>query len=218
LREVNVGLTQAILASVTESAARAGVVILSSAAVYGPAAPTPTREDVLLAPTSDYAASKVEAEAVARRFARAGVLVSIARPFNVIGPGEPPGSVVDVIASQVLAVPRGSRTTVRLRECRSVRDYVDVDDVAAALLTIAKRGQPGKAYNICSGVGVSVAELVHRAGRAWCRQITIATTQPDEPASISIGSRDRIATLGWAPMWTLDETLARMEVPSRSSE
>jgi nucleoside-diphosphate-sugar epimerase len=215
----NVLLTRRLLESVSESSALAGVVILSSAAVYGPAAPTPTSEESPLAPAGDYAASKVEAESVARHFARvAGLRVSIARPFNVVGRGEPPGSVVEVIASQVLAAPRGSRTTVRLRECRSIRDYVDVDDVASALLTLARRGEPGEAYNVCSGIGVSVAELVDRAARAWCRQVAIATTQPDAPATISIGVWDRIATLGWAPMRTLDETLARMGDLAGSSD
>lgn len=211
LHEANVALVKRLLESVSESSALAGVVIISSAAIYGPAAPTPTSEESPFAPVNDYAVSKVKAESLARDFARAaGLQVSIARPFNAFGCGEPPGSVVSVIVSQILAAPRGTRATVRLRECRSVRDFVDVDDIASALLTIAQYGEPGEAYNVCTGIGVSVAELVDRAARAWRRQVAIETTQPDWPATVSIGLRDRIGTLGWTPRRTLEETLALM--------
>lgn len=211
LRHANVALVRGLLESVSNSSPRAGVVVLSSAAVYGPGAPIPTSEEVPPAPVGDYATSKVEAESVARSFAAAfGLRVSIARPFNVLGVGEPAGSVVDVIASQILATPSGARATVRLRECRSIRDYVDVDDVADALLTLAERGEAGVAYNVCTGLGVSVAELVNLAARAWGRQVDIVVTRPEAPVTVSIGAPNRIAALGWAPTKTLAVTLANI--------
>src|SRR5207253_7925419 len=41
-----------------------------------------------------------------------------------------------------------------------VRDFSDVRDVAAAYVALLERGQSGEVYNLCSGTGCSIAEVV----------------------------------------------------------
>ena len=211
LYEANVCLVARLLEAVEAARPDASVVVLSSAAVYGPDAPTPTDESSPLDPQTEYGISKVMAETLARAYAAGhGVRTSIARPFNVLGPGEPAGSVVSAIADQLLAGPAGTTVPVSLREVVSVRDFVDVEDAADALLTLGERGAAGEAYNVCSGAGTTVAELLEMATLAWDRTADLTLREPDAAGSVSIGSCDKLRRLGWAPRRTLVDTLSRM--------
>ncbi len=207
LRDANVGLSSRLLKAVSRGCPEARVVLLSSAAVYGASPPIPTHEDAPLLPASEYGASKLLTERVGRAYAARGVRTIMARPFNVIGPGEPPGSVVARLAIQALAVPRGGTAHVFLRNAASVRDFVDVDDVARALVVLSSRGAAGTAYNVCSGQGVSIGELVDRASRVWQRRIELSVEDPGAVATVSIGDPSALAALGWRPKRPLEESL-----------
>jgi GDP-4-dehydro-6-deoxy-D-mannose reductase len=208
LQEANVGLTAQVLTAVRDVCPSAHVVLLSSAAVYGPDAPVPTGENAPLKPQGEYGVSKLTAERLGWCFVAEGLQVVVARPFNIVGPGEPAGSVVGTLAAQVLPVPEGWTAPVVLREAASVRDFIDADDVADALVLLASRGLTGAAYNVCSGHGVSVAELVARAAEVWGRRIELRVEDPHGVGTVSIGASSRLAALGWRPRRTLDDSLA----------
>lgn len=197
LYEANVALVWRLLEAVAATAPRAGVVVVSTAGVYGPTPVVPTTEDEPLDPVTHYAWSKVLAEQVARAFAQTeGMRVSIARPFNLLGRGEPKGSVVSDVIEQIEA----GAEVIRVRETTSVRDFIDVDDAARALLLLAERGEPGEAYNVCSGVGVSVAELMGVLLWAWSSHAGVEATDLCAGASVSIGDNRRMRRLGWVPL------------------
>ena len=137
------------------------VVHLSTAAVYGRDPGSDVAEDSPTDAVGHYARSKLMGDMVCHTFAQSdGVDVVIARPFNVLGPGEPVGSIVSDLATQVLAVPPGATAQASLRETASTRDFLDVRDVADALLVLAEKGTSGEAYNVCSGAATSVSDLV----------------------------------------------------------
>lgn len=209
--DANVGLTARLLEAVAGACPGAGVVLLSSAAVYGPLAGIPTTESAPVDPRSHYAASKVMTELLAKVFAqRSGLRCSVARPFNVFGPGEPTGSVVSDLQRQILAEPLGSVARVTLREVVSVRDFVDVDDVADALLDLAERGEGGEVYNIASGIGTSIARLAETAAQVWGRNVDVTVSQPEALMTVSIGDAARLRGLGWVPRHTLSDSLERV--------
>ncbi|MDZ4180693.1 MAG: NAD(P)-dependent oxidoreductase [Coriobacteriia bacterium] len=209
LYDANGRLVWQLLDAVKAAAPQAGVVVPSTAAVYGPTALTPTAEDEPLAPVSHYAWSKVLAEQIVSAFAQAeGVRACVARPFNLLGEGEPAGSVVSDVVVQLRDDP--ALAVVRLRETASVRDYTYVGDAAAALLMLAERGVSGEAYNVCTGIGVSVAELVQAILDVWNSDAAIATTAPDAAVTVSIGSADKLRGLGWEPRTSLREALERL--------
>lgn len=206
--DANVTLSAGLLEAVEAACPGAGVVLLSSAAVYGPAAPSPTAETAPPDPRSHYAASKVAAELLTTVFAvRSGLRCAVARPFNVVGPGEPAGSVVSDLAAQVFAEPAGSVVEVTLREVSSTRDFVDVRDVAEALLDIAGTGRPGEAYNVCTGAGTSISRLVKEAGRVWGREIEVTLADPGAQGTASTGDAAKLRALGWAPRRSLADSL-----------
>ena len=210
LYDANVGAVWRVLQAARLVAPAARVVLVSSAAVYDRAATPPLGEDAPLAPGSHYGVSKLAAEQIALGFAAGGgPAVCVARTFNVVGPGEPPGSVTYELARQALAVPLRTRVRVRLLETASVRDFVDVDDVATALVALAGTGALGAVYNVCRGEGVAIAALVEHAARVWDRPIDLELATPQATGTVSIGDPGRLRALGWRPAFDLDAILAR---------
>jgi len=170
-------------AAVVEAAIAAGVdhvVHVSSAEVYAAAAGQPVGEDHPRAPRSPYGIAKLAAEQLLEACAAAGrIRASILRPFSIYGPGASPRS---LIATLVAAVARGE--PARYADPRPVRDYCFVDDAVAAIAACAGRGgPPGRAYNVASGRGVSVADVARAlhaiAGRG---DAPVHAADPDRPA------------------------------------
>lgn len=211
LRRANVDLTEDVLAAAGAACPAATVVTLSSAAVYAADAPLPTREDAPLLPRTYYGTTKLAAERLAHAYAEGGGHVIVARPFNVMGADEPRGSVVWRLAAQALSAPRGGRATVRLKEVASVRDFIDADDVAAALLIMSGCQEPWAVFNVCTGEGVSVARIVELAAQTWGRTIDLEVNDPHAAGTRSVGDASALRALGWRPARRLDETLALIE-------
>ncbi len=207
LYDANVGLVWRLLAHIASEVPAAGVVIVSSAAVYGSSPNTPTSEEEPLNPLSHYASSKVMAEQAARAFVQTdGVRVSIARPFNLLGVGEPRGSVVSDVIEQLDA----GASVIRVREIVSARDFVDVEDAAKALLLLAERGEPRQAYNVCSGKSVTVATLVDEILRAWDSPAVVEVADSLESGTVSRGDNRRMRELGWSPESSLAASVGRL--------
>jgi GDP-4-dehydro-6-deoxy-D-mannose reductase len=85
----------------------------------------------------------------------------VARPFNHTGPGQSAAYLVPALASQVAAIEAGRQLPVlAVGNVDPVRDFSDVRDVAAGYVALLERGRRGETYNLCSGDGVSIAEVV----------------------------------------------------------
>ena len=140
----------------------ARVVLLSSGGtVYDPAAPPPYRESAPTRPRGAYGRAKLELEAaLAAAGLPAGRTVTL-RVSNVYGPGQPAVSGQGVIGYWLRAAATGGQLTV-YGDLASTRDYVHVDDVAAAMLAVhrAPAGLLPPVLNVGSGAGTSLRELV----------------------------------------------------------
>ena len=125
-------------------------------------------EDAPLQPRSSYAASKLAQEGYANAWARQapGAVVSL-RYHNVYGPGMPRDTPYSGVAAIFRSALEAGRAPEVFEDGAQVRDFVHVDDVARAnLLAIeAVSALPtggGTAYNVCSGVPVSILEVARR--------------------------------------------------------
>jgi GDP-4-dehydro-6-deoxy-D-mannose reductase len=204
-----------LLEAVRAAAPAARVVVVSSSAVYGhvPAGALPIREEQSLEPVTLYGLAKASVETVALRFARAHRLhVVRARPFNLVGPGEPRGMLTSTLAAQVAAIARGeTEPVVRMRHRATARDYTDVRDAARAYCLLAGRGAPGEAYNVCSGRAVAIGVLADRllalAGVSARVEETATSAAPDDVVA-QAGDRGKLArATGWSPALSLDRSL-----------
>jgi GDP-4-dehydro-6-deoxy-D-mannose reductase len=183
------------------------VVVAGSAEQYGahPAAAAPLAESTALLPRTTYAATKVAQEAAALTAWRAhGVRVIAARAFNHSGPGQSPSFLLPALVGRALAARASGASTLPLGNPTPMRDFSHVADVAAAYVALARRGTPGEVYNIASGVGHSVGELVAlvlaRAGVSAQAVIDSSLQRAvDVPMLVGDSTKLRAAT-GWTPL------------------
>jgi len=133
----------------------ARVVLASSAAIYGHAAP-PVREDVPLRPVSEYGLSKLQAEQWLWQVgAQAEVGCVSARLTNLVGPGQR-----SLLAAELaLRLVSGERPARLHGTGAERRDLIAVDEAARLLVALAQRGVPGQAYNVGTGVPRTVATV-----------------------------------------------------------
>lgn len=204
--------------NVLRAASAAGVgrvIVVGSADEYGIVGPEdlPLREEAALRPATPYAASKVAAEYLAlQAFLGDGLGAIRVRAFNHTGPGQADRFVVPALARRIVDADRGGAPTLLLGALDPVRDFTDARDVVRAYRLLAELGEPGAVYNVCSGIGVSVAEIVERflavAGVELAVEIDPDLVRPIEiPMLVGDNTRLREAT-GWAPAIDLDQTLA----------
>ena len=208
--EVNVLGTVRLFAAVArqrhEGRADPVVLVVGSGTQYGRHAPEelPLAESAEQRPQDVYAASKAAQEIAALQSFRAeGVRVVCTRSFNHSGIGHAEHFLLPALVRRALALAPQGRPEMRMGNLDSVRDYLHVEDVVRAYLLLIERGIPGEVYNVASGVGVSVRDLVSdvllRVGRT--AEITTDPTlvrSADIPALIGSPAKLQRAT-GWRP-------------------
>ena len=157
----NLAMTSNLLEAVRLEARDAAVVLVGSSEVYGPPERLPVDEDAALRPQNPYAVSKAACDLLGGQYADAfGMRVVRVRPFNHAGPGQGDDFVIGTLTRQVAAAEAAGAAECVLRTGNpdSARDFTDVRDVVRAYVAAAGL-EPG-AWNVASGVGVSVRELI----------------------------------------------------------
>ena len=212
---VNVGGLLALLGAVRAEVPKARVLAVGSGDVYGAIerAELPIREETPFRPVSVYGASKAAADVAAAQWARAyGLDVVRARPFNHTGPGQDAAFVCSALARQVAAIEAGRQEPIlRVGNVDPVRDFSDVRDIAAGYVSLLERGLAGEAYNLCSGSGSSIAEVIAIL-RTHARMPLGVRSDPALRRAVDVerivGSHERATRdTGWSPRISLDETL-----------
>ena len=160
---VNFGGTRNLLEACLEASPDSRFLLVSSAEVYGRVAPgaPPLPETAPMRPATVYAVSKAASELAGYHAHARGLDVVILRPFNHIGPGQSADFVSSAFARQVAAIEAGLQEPVlRVGNLGAVRDFCDVRDAMATYVMLAARGGSGEIYNVTSGVGVSIREVL----------------------------------------------------------
>ena len=197
-----------------EAARRAGVrrvVFAASAASYGKDPTAPKREEMLPAPESPYAISKIAGEYYARVYSSLyGLEVVCLRYFNVFGPRQDPSSpysgVISIFAERMLA---GAAPTV-FGDGGQSRDFVYVDNVVEAnMRACATPGIAGRVYNIGCGRSASLLDLVAVLNRVLGTAIE-PEFAPARPGDVRISLADITRAqreLGYEPVVHFEEGL-----------
>ncbi|HEY4305664.1 MAG TPA: SDR family NAD(P)-dependent oxidoreductase [Gemmatimonadaceae bacterium] len=201
----------------TRAAGDPVVVIVGSAVQYGrhDDAEMPLDEHAELRPATVYAASKAGQEVAAlQAFRHDGARVICVRAFNHSGMGQPDHYLLPSLASRVKRLRAASERSLRMGN-DVVRDYLHVDDVVTAYLSLAERGGAGEVYNVASGVGINTVQLARdvllRAGADAEISFEPALARSSDIPTL-IGSSAKLARdTGWAPKKThidiIDELL-----------
>lgn len=213
--DVNVLGTVRLLEFLRKSKFTGRFLYVSSGDVYGIVDPLelPVTESTLVRPANPYAASKIAAETAALSWGRqAGFEVIVARAFNHIGPGQSTAFAVPRFAQALALIKQGALPPVLTTGRLDVtRDFLDVNDVVDAYLTLLIKGHHGEIYNICSGVERSLSEVLNQLIKLVGFEVQLqqdpALMRPaDLPRMVGDASKLRLHT-GWLARIPFPETL-----------
>jgi nucleoside-diphosphate-sugar epimerase len=219
LLRVNVVGTKNILDAGYKANADCRMLVISSSAVYGYAGTTPIAESVPLHPLSEYGISKAAQEALALMHqTQSGALISIARPFNLAGPGQPASFICGRLVQQVADIGQKKKTALELLETSSSRDLIDVRDVVRGYWALVSHPDfsgkcSGNAFNLGSGNAYSISTIIAMIEEITNRHYEVNLPQAISRAAIPSQQSDnaRITALtGWRPEISLPETLRDM--------
>jgi len=191
------------------------IVVATSAEIYGsiPRENQPIREDSPLRPISPYATSKAAQDLIAAQYHLGFNLRTIRlRLFPHTGPGRPPQFAASAFARQIVRIEHGlDPPVIAVGNLDPIRDFTDVRDIARAYWSAAERGRPGEAYNVGSGRGVSIRDVLDHLLSRSTAKIEIEV-DPDRlrPADIDCLVADTTrftAATGWRPEIPLEQTL-----------
>lgn len=202
------------------------LVFSSSATVYGDDAPVPYREEYEpLVAANPYGRTKVMIEHVLTDVAKAeGLKVGLLRYFNPVGAhpsgtiGEDPQGIPNNLMPYIAQVAVGRREKLNVfgddyptADGTGERDYIHVEDLAAghvaALEHLDAMTEPVRAFNLGTGQGTSVLEMLHAFERAAGRELPyeiVARRAGDLPAYWADPTRAE-KELGWKATRTIDD-------------
>jgi len=208
--EVNVAWARALLDAARRLPAPPTVLLVGSAAEYGPQHDNPaTRcgswvdEETPCAPASAYGRSKLaQTEAGLRAAARQPVVVC--RPFNILGRGMPEHLALASFVRQARALPpagSGQERRIRTGPLNAVRDFMDADDCARFMARLASDPRAhGEVVNLCTGIGTSMSELVATLIEQLEPPVELESAAPanDRP-DVVVGATDKLRRLDIQP-------------------
>jgi CDP-glucose 4,6-dehydratase len=212
--ETNVAGTWTMLEAARRCPKVKQVVLASSDKAYGDQPKLPYTEDMPLAGSHIYDASKSCADLVAQSFAKVyGTPVAITRCGNFYGGGDLNWN--RIVPGTIRSIVRGERPVIR-SDGTYVRDYIYAEDAVGAYLFLAEhlaRNEKlrGEAFNFSNENQVTVRELVERM-----LKMTGSSLKPDVRNEASheikhqyLSAEKARRVLGWKPQFTLDSGLER---------
>lgn len=215
---VNLTGTLHVLEAIRAEAPGALLVHVSSSEVYGKVLPeeNPVREDHPEAPVHAYGLSKNLAERVVRFYERChGISTVILRPFNHIGPRQADRFVCSSFVKQLVWIEGGrAEPVLRVGNLDPIRDFTDVRDMVKAYRLVVDHCKPGSLYNVASGLGVSIAEVLNEIlamidTTVEVREDPERIRKTEIPVLIGDATSFRKAT-GWQRQFALKDSLQEM--------
>ncbi len=212
----NTRLQLSVLNAIVAEVPTARLLHVSSAEVYGTSLPEelPIDERHPLRPVNPYGVSKATQDLLTGSYAQSFDVAAVrVRPFNHIGAGQSTAFAVPAFAKQLVAIERGAEPVLKVGNLHAIRDFTDVEDIVRAYQQLMEMGEPGDIYNIGSGVGYSMQDVLNQ-------MVTVLDTPVDiqidperlRPLDIPVmvANNAKVRDIGWEPTIPLEESLRRI--------
>ncbi|MDN3262817.1 NAD(P)-dependent oxidoreductase [Streptomyces sp. CSDS2] len=215
LLHANEGLARKLIAAMERQPGRPRLVHIGTIHEYGSAtAGAPLDESVPTEPRNAYARAKLAGSQAVLDAARADTVEGVVlRLVNTCGPYPTPAGFPGKLLSRLRAIGQGDEPALTVAD--AMRDWVDVRDVAEAVVRAAERPVSGHVFNIGSGVAVPMRELVSHCLTAAGLPRAAVSERESPVRSLGadwIQADIRLAKelLGWSPRIGLKESLQDM--------
>jgi GDP-4-dehydro-6-deoxy-D-mannose reductase len=193
---------------------KARVLLVGSSEEYGQVKPEdiPLKETALLNPINPYAISRATQEQLAKVYARAyGINIICTRSFNHVGPNQPHHFVVSSFIKQALEIKQGLRKNLICGNIEIIRDFIDVRDVVKSYDLLLKHGKSGEVYNICSGEGYALKDIIELIKKITAVDFNIvidkSLIRPIDNQIIIGCNQKLIKTTGFKRIYSLEKSL-----------
>ena len=217
--DVNARGMLTVVEAVRRESPKARVVFTGSRLEYGRVGSDPVAETHEADPMCVHAVHKLVGEQYLRLYERLyGISYVVARITNPYGPGQPKARTAYGVVNRLIHLALAGETLSIYGDGRQRRDYIYIDDVVRALLTLGAperaNATPHRVYNVGTGVGTSIVDMAKAITAAAGGGRLEFVAWPPLAEQIETGdfvadiSRIR-AELGWHPAVSLAEGLQR---------
>ena len=216
--ETNVIGTARLLEALHATGSAARFLYLSTSHVYGipPEGTDLVTESTPTAPVSPYAASKLASENLVLLYSRISRIEPVVvRLFNMVGAGLPRTSVCRALAERVLGVAQGKeQCPLKVGNLSGLRDFIATDDAMDGIVAALEKGKSGETYNLCTGRGISIGEILEELARLAGVKITTevdpALLRKVDPPRV-VGDPAKLARdTGFAPGRPVEDAIAAL--------
>ena len=203
-------------------------VFSSSATVYGDPVSVPIREDFALSATNPYGRTKLMIEDMLRdvSIAQPDMRICLLRYFNPVGAhisgkiGEDPNGIPNNLLPYIAQVAVGKLPALRVfgndyptPDGTGVRDYIHVVDLAKGHVAALKKLESGAGvytYNLGTGVGYSVLDMLHAFEKACGKTLPyeIVSRRPGDIAACYADPEKAATELGWRAEYGIERMCA----------
>jgi len=189
--------------------------IACSSEEYGMVHPdeVPISEQNPLRPLSPYAVSKVAQDMMAYQYFESYGLKTVrTRGFNHTGPRRGDVFVESNFSKQIVSIEYGlQEPVIKVGNLEAVRDFTDVRDMVRAYWLAVTKGKPGEVYNVATGSGITIQELLDRLLALSGAKVRVEEDpermRPSDVLRL-IGDASKFrGDTGWAPEVPFDQTL-----------
>ena len=155
-------------------------------------------------PRSIYGITKVSTEQIAWLYHNSyGVPSVITRGFNHEGPRRGIQFVTSVVHRQIAEILAGNRKKIVVGNPNAIRDFTHVKDTVNAYVLLSEKKIYGEPFNVCSGMGISIADYVYLAKKTFNIDVDVfVDTDRLRPSEVPllIGKNNKIVNkIGWYP-------------------
>ena len=177
----------------------------------------PLKESMVLHPGNPYAVARVSQEMLSKCYVDSYKLdIILTRSFNHVGTRQRIDFAIPSFAKQIA----DGATKLSTGDLSVIRDFIDVRDVVDAYFALLEKGKSGELYNVCSGCGHSLKEVVEMLAKIFEVKITTETdpkrVRPNDN-KIIIGDYSKIKEhTGWEPKINFEESLKAIALYIRS--